>query len=126
MFDVARGNQEDAIVTILQTESGISSMGWFGPNQELIWCASMTRGLTVWNTTTGDRLLNVVDFYMLHCEQGIEMDYVVGCATAGRNDSPMVLTGNQDGCGFVLSASRPDIVLSQWQGHQVWFMNECI
>ena len=119
MFDVARGNQEDALVTILQTESGISSMGWFGPNQELIWCASMTRGLTVWNTTTGDRLLNVVDFYMLHCEQGVEMDYVVGCITNGRNDCPLVLTGNQDGCGFVLNVSQPNVILSQWQGHQV-------
>ena len=117
MFDVARGNQEDSIVSVFQTDSGVANMGWFGGNVELIWCVSMTRGLSVWNSTTGDRLTEVIDFYPLHSEKGIEIDYLVGCISL--NDDLFVLGGDQDGMGYVMASSQPDQIVSQWKGHQV-------
>ena len=33
------------MVSIFQTDSGIANMGWFGEKKDLIWCASMTRGM---------------------------------------------------------------------------------
>lgn len=70
VFDVARGNQDDALLSIFQTESGVASMNWFGGNHELIWCASMTRGISVWNSINGDRLTDINDFYPILSKQG--------------------------------------------------------
>ena len=94
-------------------------MGWFGTSMDMIWSASMTRGLTVWNTTTGDRLLEITDFYMLLNNQGIEIDYVVGCLSLTNQDEIFVLCGNQDGTGFIMNMKEPSHILTQWKGHQV-------
>lgn len=70
MFDIARGNLEDATVGMFQTESGVSSMGWFGGNLEMIWCASMTRGVSCWNTTTGSRDYFLADMAQVSVRSG--------------------------------------------------------
>ena len=118
MFDIGRGNQDDALVGLFQTDSGVASMGWFGPNSEMLWCASMTRGLTIWNTTTGMRLLLITDFYPLYSDSGLEVDYVVGCLRRG-NEDPIVLCGSQDGTGFLMNVNHPDKISTTWKGHQV-------
>ena len=118
MFDIARGTQDDALVGLFQTDSGVASMGWFGTNMEMLWCASMTRGLTTWNTTTGMRELLITDFYPLYANAGLEVDYVVGCLTQDSQD-PVVLCGSQDGTGFLMHANHPEQMISTWKGHQV-------
>lgn len=106
-------------MSVFQTDSGVANLGWFGSNLELIWCVSMTRGLTVWNSTTGDRLTEVTDFYPLHSEKGIEVDYVVGCIEV--NHELFVVGGDQNGMGYVMASSHPDQIVSQWKGHEVKF-----
>lgn len=96
MFDIARGNLEDATVGMFQTESGVSSMGWFGGNLEMIWCASMTRGVSCWNTTTGSRDYFLADMAQVSFDRVLEVDYVVGCLTNGGK-SPLILFGDQEG-----------------------------
>lgn len=127
MFDVARGNQEDSIVGVFQTDSGVANMGWFGPNMDMLWCASMTRGLTIWNSTTGERSLEVHDYWPIHNDKGVEIDYVVGCFTSTLDGNLYVLCGDQDGSGFILPSNQPDQIVGQWKGHQVslWFMFYC-
>lgn len=96
-------------------------MGWFGPNMDMIWCASMTRGLTIWNSTTGDRLLEVHDYWTLHNEKGIDIDYVVGCFSSTVDGNLYVLGGDQNGTGYLLPSNQPEQIISQWKGHQVQF-----
>lgn len=45
-------------------------MNWFGGNNELIWCASMTRGISVWNSINGDRITDINDFYPILEKKG--------------------------------------------------------
>ena len=92
---------------------------------DLIWCTSMTRGLTIWNSTTGDRLVEVTDYYTLHMNKGVEIDYLTGCFVFTANDhskSLVVLGGNQEGVGYVMSSEQPDVILGEWKGHQVWII----
>lgn len=58
------------MVSIFQTDSGVANLNWFGANNELIWCASMTRGVSVWNSISGDRIACINDFYPLLSEKG--------------------------------------------------------
>lgn len=117
MFDIARGNLEDATVGMFQTESGVSSMGWFGGNLEMIWCASMTRGVSCWNTTTGSRDYFLADMAQVSFDRGLEVDYVVGCLTNGGK-SPLILFGDQEGAGYLADVSLPDHVIAEWKGHR--------
>lgn len=102
-------------------------MNWFGENNELIWCASMTRGISVWNSINGDRIADINDVYPILSKQGthpfsllslgIEVDYVVGCIPF--QNSLYALCGSQDGEGFVVSVEHPDRVVARWKGHEV-------
>ena len=82
----------------------------------------MTRGLTIWNSTTGDRMVEVTDFYNLHVNKGIEVDYLTGCfvfTAVDQSKSLMVLGGNQEGIGYIMSSKKPDEIVGEWKGHQV-------
>ena len=117
------------MVSIFQTDSGIANMGWFGEKKDLIWCASMTRGsffrllsrigLTIWNSTTGDRLANITDYYMCHCNEGRDIDYIVGCVE-DKSHELLAIGGDQEGNGYLLSVQHPEQVVAVWKGHQVW------
>ena len=117
VFDVARGNQDDAVVSIFQTDSGVANLNWFGANNELIWCASMTRGVSVWNSITGDRIACINDFCPLLSEKGKEVDYVVGCIV-WRQSELFVLCGTQDGLGVITPIDHPEQIAAEWKGHE--------
>ena len=105
MFDVARGNQDDALLSIFQTESGVSSMNWFGGNIDL-------RISTIFTPFYRSKVIKEI-----MCDVGIEIDYVVGCIPF--QNSLYALCGMQDGTGFVVSVEHPDQIVVQWKGHEV-------
>ena len=76
-------------------------------------------GLTVWNSTTGDRLVNIADYYMLHCNEGRSVEYVVGCVEDKASHTILAIGGDQEGNGYLLSVEHPEVVVATWKGHQV-------
>lgn len=76
-------------------------------------------GLTVWNSTTGDRLVNIADYYMLHCNEGRSVEYVVGCVEDKASHTILAIGGDQEGNCYLLSVEHPEVVVATWKGHQV-------
>ena len=56
LFDCRIPNEDDAIESIVNVESAVSKIGFFGSQLENIYCLTGTETLDLWNLQTAQRI----------------------------------------------------------------------
>ncbi|KAF1791843.1 Calcium/calmodulin-dependent/calcium-dependent protein kinase [Phytophthora cactorum] len=83
--------------SILNVESAVTNVGFFGPQQENIFCLTGTETLDLWNLWTAERLHHY-DTIRDDCNKnGLSTDYLIDCVYDDQSNELFLLAGNHDG-----------------------------
>jgi len=107
--------EEEAVVSILNTECPVRRFGFFGPGSEGLYCLSTTETASFWHCTSAQRVGN---FPTIRAHLGVE--YLVDCIYDGTNDSLLLLAGDYEGKALLASAQPTEInpvAMLQHSGH---------
>ena len=92
VYNTAASDGDDAVVSILNTECPIRRMGYFGNDDEAMYCLSTTETASFWHVATAQR---VCDFSNIRSE--LESEYLVDCIYDTASDTLSILAGKYDG-----------------------------
>ncbi|KAG1690852.1 hypothetical protein DVH05_027454 [Phytophthora capsici] len=96
-FDCRISDEDDALESILNVESAVTTVGFFGPQKENIFCLTGTETLDLWNLWTAERLHHY-DTIRNDCNSnGLATDYLINCVYDDQSNELFLLAGNHDG-----------------------------
>ncbi|KAK8812234.1 hypothetical protein WA158_007468 [Blastocystis sp. Blastoise] len=116
IFDISRGNQDESLVTILNIDSAVERLGWWGENMEMIWCISMTRGIFLYNSRTSDLIKGIADATNILENRNIILDYLVGLIF--NENTPLLLAGDEQHNLYVIQFNDKPSVINTLVGHK--------
>ncbi|KAH7463651.1 hypothetical protein PRIC1_006644 [Phytophthora ramorum] len=97
VFDCRIPDEDDALESILNVESAVSTVGFFGPQKENIFCLTGTETLDLWNLWTAERLHHYATIRDDCNQNGLATDYLIDCVYDDQADELFLLAGNHDG-----------------------------
>ena len=92
IFNTSAADGDDAVVSILNAECPVRRLGFFGCDDEALYCLSTTETASFWHCATAQR---VGDFPNVREE--LAVDYLVDCMYDNYSDCLSVIAGNYDG-----------------------------
>jgi hypothetical protein len=107
VFNLLSMNEEDDIVSVFNSESSVSKVGFFGLNCEFIFCLTHTESFLSWDANEAKVTDNQPDMReKLESECKVKVDYLVDCLGYGTNwrDHPLTMAaGSHSGTVSLLS-----------------------
>ncbi|CAH0489580.1 unnamed protein product [Peronospora farinosa] len=96
-FDCRIPDEDEALESILNVESAVTTLGFFGELKENIYCLTGTETLDLWNIWTAKRLHHY-DTIRDDCNSnGLATDYLIDCVYNDQSNDLVLLVGNHDG-----------------------------
>ncbi|TDH71254.1 hypothetical protein CCR75_002786 [Bremia lactucae] len=96
-FDCRIPEKEDTIESIFNVESAVTTVGFFGPERENIFCLTGSETLDLWNIWTAERLHHY-DTIRDDCNKyGFKTDYLIDCVYDDQSSELFLLAGNHEG-----------------------------
>jgi len=77
LYDITRPNEDDALVSVLNPDESISTVGFFGPNFEFLYCITHTEQLSLWSLQKEEQIKLFPDTRQLNGQ--MRADYLLGC-----------------------------------------------
>ncbi|KAK1930095.1 WD repeat-containing protein 89 [Phytophthora citrophthora] len=96
-FDCRISDEDDALESILNVESAVTTVGFFGPQKENIFCLTGTETLDLWNLWTAERLHHYNTIRDDCNSNGLATDYLINCVYDDQSNELFLLAGNHDG-----------------------------
>ncbi|XP_078688689.1 WD repeat-containing protein 89-like isoform X1 [Branchiostoma floridae x Branchiostoma belcheri] len=93
IFDVRQSDEDDAVENVLNTESSVSRIGWYGPNTDKLYCVTHVETLQLWDTDEADQIGNFED---IKDYSGKELDHHAPVATIKHMKDKEVTTETDD------------------------------
>ncbi|XP_071820870.1 WD repeat-containing protein 89-like isoform X2 [Apostichopus japonicus] len=106
VFDIGKNNEQDALVTTLNSESTVQKIGWCGANSEYLYCLTDVYSLIVWDAVESSTLIKFTDVRESLKEDDCKIDYLVDCFYHSSLKSLLILGGTEAGELSLLSAGR--------------------
>eukprot|EP01038_Epipyxis_sp_PR26KG_P013886 gene13886-18621_t len=97
-FDTSIAEQEDAVVSIMNTDCPIRRMGYFGEGLEGIFALSTTESASFWHYPSAQRIAN-----LLSLREETSIDYLVDGVYDSDSDTLQLLGGTYDGKGVIIN-----------------------
>lgn len=100
IFDTSQPSEESALKSVLNIQSPLREVGFFGPSLEGIFCLTGSETFSVWHYDSAQRLADFGDARTtLSSIANIPLQYMIGCHWDGRDLN--LLSGNTDGdCAY--------------------------
>lgn len=99
-------DEDDALESIINVESAVTTIGFFGPQRENIFCLTGTETLDLWNLQTAERIHHY-DRIRDDCNaHGIATDYLIDCVFDEGSGELFLLSGNHGGDINVVGIGR--------------------
>ncbi|KAF4318152.1 hypothetical protein JM18_003783 [Phytophthora kernoviae] len=96
-FDCRIPDEDDALESILNVESAVTTIGFFGPQKENIFCLTGTETLDLWNLWTAERLHHYATIRDDCNNNSLPTDYLINCVYDDNSNELFLLAGNHDG-----------------------------
>jgi len=124
VFDTSQPSEETALQGILNVQSPLRKIGFFGPSFEGVYCLTGSETFSVWHHDTAQRICDFgptlrKDLTELMSASS-QVDYLVDCHWDQTNQSLSLLTGDHGGNGnlFRVEAGRITPLVSLKNGHK--------
>jgi WD40 repeat protein len=98
LYDTSKQEEEEAVISILNTECPIRRFGFFGKENEGIYCLSTTETASVWHHPSAIRVGNFMNIRQESC-----VDYLVDCIYNNEDESLSLIAGTYEGKGKVIN-----------------------
>ncbi|KAK6185452.1 hypothetical protein SNE40_007682 [Patella caerulea] len=118
IFNLTETDEDDALITTLNTESFVARIGWCGVDNENIYCITDVDTYHSWDAFEGDLLKEVLDFKdKLKGEDSI--DYLIDVILTEDNTQQIIAAGNKTGTIKLLdiSSKRTEVISTLSKGH---------
>lgn len=101
IFDTSQASEETALQGVLNVQTSLREVGFFGPAYEGVYCLTGSETLSVWHHDTAQR---ICDFGLQLRENLAELatmpvDYLVDCHWSAQQQQLTLLTGSHAGDG---------------------------
>jgi WD40 repeat protein len=96
LFDTSTADGDDAVISILNTECPVRKIGFFGAEDEAMYCLSTTETATFWHCGSAQRVGNFPTI-----REELVVDYLVDCIYDSNSDALRILAGNYNGGGKI-------------------------
>jgi hypothetical protein len=119
IFDTSQASEESALKSVLNVQTPLREVGFFGPSLEGIYCLTGSETLSAWHHDSAQR---ICDFGLgvrerLSQVSGTPIDYLVNCCWDGTQQTLSLLAGNHAGDGALFTVDAGSIyVQHQLQG----------
>ncbi|DBA05245.1 TPA: hypothetical protein N0F65_007407 [Lagenidium giganteum] len=97
LFNCSIPDEDEAIESILNVESAVTNIGFFGQNLENIYCLTGTETLDLWNLQSAQRIHHYETIRPDCNANGISTDYLIDCVYDRQTDDLFLLTGDHSG-----------------------------
>ncbi|XP_062501497.1 WD repeat-containing protein 89-like [Corticium candelabrum] len=116
IFNLSSMNEEDAIESVLNSESSVSKIGFFGSEWDFLFCLTHIESFQLWNVAEGELITthaNMRDKLKSHCK--VTPDYLIDCLYCGndwKDCSLCIAAGSGNGSVSLLSVENGDFRLT--------------
>lgn len=110
VFDTGIRGEDDALVAVLNAESGVARFGTFGPQDGFIYVISRTDALSLWNLASSERIAEFGDLKARLCAGGVGVQYLIDCWCSAEGRLQL-LAGDHDGQLWALDVTPSGAVL---------------
>lgn len=101
-FDIRQSTEDDALLSVMNAESPVSKIGYFGPSQECIFCLTHSETLHLYHA---DKAVAMAEFPMIReslAAQGMPSDFLIDCAyvegpPGSRSQTLLLVSGDHSG-----------------------------
>lgn len=109
--------EDDALLTVLNTNSSVSKFGRFGPtNTEYLWTFTHTEQLTLWSLSTGTKLADLGDIRSYFSPE-LNINYVIDAVFNANVGELRLFCGSYDGTMHQVLVQMNGLKLEQsWSG----------
>lgn len=118
-YDVTTAQQQDAVISILNTECPIARIGFFGNSYEGIYCLSGVETMNLWHYPSAQRI-NSFENIRNNDAWPVSVDYLVDCIYTPESDMLKLYAGAHDGQMVECEVSPADVrpVKTMSSGHR--------
>jgi WD40 repeat protein len=111
LFDTAQPSEELALQGVLNVQSSLREVGFFGPAYEGVYCLTGSETLSVWHHDTAQRICDFGPEVRQNLTKlaGMPVDYLVDCHWASNDQQLTLLTGNHAGDGTLFKVDAGTI-----------------
>ncbi|XP_072169715.1 WD repeat-containing protein 89-like [Diadema setosum] len=106
VFDTSQNNEEDALVTTLNSDSSVSRIGWCGTNSEYLYCLTHTDTILIFDAVESSEITRFGAIRESLKEDCCQVDYLVDCFYHSSLKSLIVLGGTNSGDTHLLTVGR--------------------
>lgn len=112
IFDTSQPSEELALKSVMNIQSPLREVGFFGPSLEGIFCLTGSETFSVWHYDSAQRIVDFGDMRtMLSANSNIPIHYMIGCHWDGRDLN--LLSGNTNGDCAMFKVDVGNISLKQ-------------
>jgi WD40 repeat protein len=98
VFDTSIRGEDDALVAVLNAESGVARFGVFGPQGAFAFVLTRTDTLSLWGLAATERVADFGDLKgALLAASGVRADYLLDCWFCDATGRLVLLVGDHDG-----------------------------
>ena len=101
-YDTNVISSADSVLSVLNVECDVRTIGFFGPELEGVYCLSTVETASFWHLRSALRVVNLPGV-----RDTFQIDYLVDCISSGSTGGVQMLAGTTDGKGIVLDI-HPD------------------
>jgi WD40 repeat protein len=114
LYDTSVQAEEDAIISVLNTECPVAKFGYFGVENEGIYSISTVETLSFWHYPSAQRVAQFSNI-----RENLRADYLVDCFCAPNTNDVCLLAGDYSGQGVVaqIQPDRYDVLGYLQGGH---------
>lgn len=120
VFDTSQSSEEAALKSVLNVQSPLREVGFFGPAGEGLYCLTGSETMSVWHHDSAQRICDFGDSIRSHLatSASMAMDYLVGCHWNGT-DLQLMAANNAGGAAlFRVDAGAISLTHKMTGGHK--------
>jgi hypothetical protein len=92
LFDTSAADGDEAVVSIFNTECPVRRIGFFGVEEDAMYCLSTTETASFWHCASAQRVGNFPNV-----REELGMDYLVDCMYDSGSDTLRLIAGDYNG-----------------------------
>eukprot|EP00123_Amoebidium_parasiticum_P010362 comp20058_c0_seq1/m.24651 comp20058_c0_seq1/g.24651 ORF comp20058_c0_seq1/g.24651 comp20058_c0_seq1/m.24651 type:complete len:532 (-) comp20058_c0_seq1:91-1686(-) len=106
-FDLQAGQMDDdeSMLSVLNSESSVNRIGFFGPDYEFLYCATHIESLLIWHAEEAQKLSHFADVRTA-ISGGPQIDYMIGCHYLPNHQRLVLMAGTHEGNIELLNVNK--------------------
>lgn len=106
VYNTSTAANDDAIISIMNTDNSVRSLGYFGPGREGIYTISNTETMSMWHYESAQRIAHFPTI-----RDVIAVDYLIDCVYQQNQETLYLVAGQFDGKGVVAKVEPTECVV---------------